>query len=122
MLLLVTYIVIVVICIVIFVTNIVWTYWDIKGVSISYYVYVVLGVKKSVLKMEVGVSVYLIICIIILLYIAINALMGRKTIFNHSLVTYIWLVVTYIQLNSDTQAINLDMQSFNLTCMLLVMI
>jgi len=42
-----------------------------------------MGCKRSlVLEMEVRVSVYLIIIIIIRLYIAINELMGRKTIFD----------------------------------------
>jgi len=59
----------------------VWIYWEIKGVSISYHVYVVGDVK------EIGsrVSVYFIIIIIIRLYIAINYLMGRKPVFNHSI-------------------------------------
>ena len=42
-----------------------------------------MGCKTSfVLEMELGVSVYLIIIIIIRLYLAINELMDRETIFN----------------------------------------
>jgi len=58
-----------------------WTYWDIKGLSISYHVYVVWDVKYPI-EVEVRVSVYLIIIIIIRPDIAINELMGRKAIFN----------------------------------------
>jgi len=42
-----------------------------------------MGCKRTpVFEMKVRVSVYLIIIIIIRLYIAINDLMGRKTMFN----------------------------------------